>query len=253
LKNGIIKRRQVMEMQEIERLSDWIKESGFTVVLTGAGMSTESGLPDFRSKSGWWRNYDPSTIATVDALESNYPLFHDFYSMRIKTLEDCSPHQGHYILAEWDKANMVYSIATQNVDGFHKAAGSSRVHELHGSLRNVRCSVCGEPDTVESFLDGEVCGSCGERLRPGVVLFGEMLPQNAWDCALEDINRADLVIVIGTSLQVYPVNQLPTMTKGKTVLINYEVHDGGSRFDMVIQGKARDVLVQLDRIIRGDS
>ncbi|MBA1334555.1 MAG: NAD-dependent protein deacetylase of SIR2 family [Firmicutes bacterium] len=236
-------------MQEIKSLSHWIKASGFTVILTGAGMSTESGLPDFRSKSGWWRNIDPSTVATVDALETNYSLFHDFYSMRLKTLEACSPHEGHYILAEWEKRNLVHSIVTQNVDGFHKAAGSSRVYELHGSLRSIRCSGCGKPGTVEDFLDRVACRSCGERLRPGVVLFGEMLPQDAWECALRDIKRADLVIVIGTSLQVYPANQLPTMTKGRAVLINYEAYSGGSRFDMVLQGKARDTLIELNRII----
>lgn len=236
-------------MQAMESLAGWIKASGFTVILTGAGMSTESGLPDFRSRRGWWKNIDPSTVATIDALETDYSLFHDFYSMRLKKLEECRPHEGHYILAEWEKRNLVYSIATQNVDGFHKSAGSSKVHELHGSLRSIRCSGCGKPGTVEGFLGGESCSSCGKSLRPGVVLFGEMLPQDAWECALRDIKGADLVIVIGTSLQVYPANQLPSMTKGRTVLINYDAPSGGSRFDLVVEGKARDTLIRLDRLI----
>jgi NAD-dependent deacetylase len=235
-------------MEKIKRLAEWIKQSRFTVVLTGAGMSTESGLPDFRSKSGWWNNYDPTTIASVDAMETNYPLFYGFYTMRIKTLEGCSPHRGHYILADWETKGLIHSIATQNVDGFHKAAGSRRVYELHGSLRTIKCASCGEPETAKGFLDGADCRFCGGRLRPGVVLFGEMLPQDAWDSALIDIKKADLLIVIGTSLQVYPANQLPVMTKGKTVLINNAVPEGGCRLDMDIRGKAGDVLAELDSI-----
>ena len=240
---------KVRKMREIESLAEWIKQSGFTVVLTGAGMSTESGLPDFRSKSGWWKNFDPTTLATVDAMETNYPLFHEFYCMRLKTLAECSPHRGHFILADWERKGLVQSIATQNVDGFHRAAGSSKVYELHGSLKSIRCSGCGRPGTVEGFLGKTDCRSCGGRLRPGVVLFGEMLPQHSWNGALRYIEKADLVIVIGTSLQVYPANQLPSITGGRTAYINYEVQGGGSGFDMVIQGKAGEILGEIDRMI----
>lgn len=235
-------------MKEIKRLADWIRRSDFTVVLTGAGMSTESGLPDFRSKDGWWKSYDPTIIATVEAMETNYPLFHEFYSMRLKTLAECAPHRGHFILADWEEKGLVQAIATQNVDGFHRAAGSSRVYELHGSLRSIRCSGCDRPGTVEDFLDKTDCRFCDGRLRPGVVLFGEMLPQDAWNSALRDIERADLVIVIGSSLQVYPANKLPSMTKGRTALINYEVQSGGE-FNMSIQGKAGEILEVIDRAI----
>ena len=237
-------------MKDIKLLAGWIQQSRFTVVLTGAGMSTESGLPDFRSKSGWWKNYDPTTIASVDAMVANYPLFHEFYTMRLKTLAGCSPHRGHYILADWEARGLVHSIATQNVDGFHKAAGSRRVYELHGSLKSIRCIGCGRPGTVEDFLERADCRCCGGRLRPGVVLFGEALPQDAWNSALQDIKQADLVLVIGTSLQVYPANQLPSMTAGKTAFINYEVQGTGSGFDMAVQGKAGEVLAELDRMIK---
>ena len=100
-------------MKDIKLLAGWIQQSRFTVVLTGAGMSTESGLPDFRSKSGWWKNYDPTTIASVDAMVANYPLFHEFYTMRLKTLAGCKPHRGHYILAKWETKGLIHSIATQ--------------------------------------------------------------------------------------------------------------------------------------------
>ena len=237
------------KMKEIKRLAGWIKQSDFTVVLTGAGMSTESGLPDFRSKSGWWKSYDPSALASVDAMKTNYTLFHEFYCMRIKALEKCQPHKGHHILAEWEKKGLIHSIATQNVDGFHRAAGSVNVHELHGSLRSIRCLGCGMRGGVEDFINKAGCRSCGKNLRPGVVLFGEMLPADAWDSAFNDIGKADLVIVIGTSLQVYPANQLPSLTKGRKVLINCEVPAGSSKFDMVVKGKAGDVLAELDGML----
>ena len=237
-------------VQDIGRLSDWVKQSEFTVVFTGAGMSTESGLPDFRSKDGWWKSYDPATLATVDAMERNYSLFHGFYSERLKALKHCKPHRGHLILAAWEKKRLIHSVATQNVDGFHYEAGNRRVYELHGSLRDIRCSDCEGAGTVASFLEKKCCSACGGRLRPGVVLFGEMLPQGAWNSALKDIEKADLVIVIGTSLQVYPVNQLPATAKGRTAYINYDIQAGGNGFDMVIQGKAGDILTGLDNMIR---
>ncbi len=249
--NDTMKQRQVKNMQRIERLAGWIRDSKSTVVLTGAGMSTESGLPDFRSESGWWKNYDPTTLATVDAMKSNYPLFHEFYSVRFKALEECKPHKGHLILADWERKGLVFSIATQNVDGFHNAAGNERVHELHGSLRDVRCSGCDRPDTIEAFLGGRGCKHCDNKLRPGVVLFGEMLPQDAWNSAIGDINEAELVLVIGTSLKVYPVNQLPSMTEGRTAYINYAMERESGGFDIAIQGKAGEVLERLDGVITG--
>ena len=120
-------------------LASWLKQSQHTVILTGAGMSTESGLPDFRSKSGWWKNTDPATVASVEALEANYALFHEFYKTRMENLRDCQPHEGHFILAGWEQKGWVHAVATQNVDGFHQKAGSQRVHELHGTIRSARC------------------------------------------------------------------------------------------------------------------
>jgi len=194
---------------EIEKLAEWIKESNFTVVFTGAGMSTESGIPDFRSQSGWWNKIDPRTVATIEALENNYDLFHEFYSMRIKGLETYQPHQGHRILANWEERGIINSIATQNVDGFHQKAGNKKVDELHGSINTVRCNNCGFDNSMDNFLEKKSCDKCGRKLRPNVVLFGEALPRTAWNKAFDDISKSDLVIIIGTSLQVYPVNQHP--------------------------------------------
>lgn len=233
-------------MSKIETVVDWLLSSNKTVVLTGAGMSTESGVPDFRSASGWWTKTDPQKVATVDALETNYPLFHEFYSMRIQLLEKCAPHKGHYILADWEKKGILHHLATQNVDGFHSQAGNKKVDELHGSIYTFRCHSCGKSATKEAFLAMESCAHCNGRLRPNVVLFGEMLPDKAWMSALSNIQRADVVIVIGTSLEVYPVNQLPMMTKGKKVYINKEMASHATYFDCILEGKAKEVLMELN-------
>ncbi|MDE5413242.1 SIR2 family NAD-dependent protein deacylase [Alkalihalobacterium chitinilyticum] len=237
-------------MNKIDELYHALVESNHTVVLTGAGMSVESGIPDFRSKSGWWKNIDPLTVATVDALEEDYDLFHEFYSTRLQTLGDCRPHDGHRILAKWEQKNLVHEVATQNVDELHMMAGSKQVDQLHGSIRTFRCHQCGSSASFEQFKNKESCSICNGQIRPNVVLFGEMLPEDAWNSALHHIERAELVIVIGTSLQVYPVSQLPQMTQGKTVYINKEVNDHHSFFDLIIEGSAKETLIAVDQLIR---
>lgn len=231
---------------ECKQLADWLSASQYTAVLTGAGMSTESGVPDFRSPSGIWRNTDPRLVATREAMEENYPLFHQFYADRIKALQEIKPHQGHYVLANWERKGLIESIATQNVDGLHQMAGSEQVIELHGSIRQVRCKLCHQEADVSTFLAGESCFHCKGRLRPGVVLFGEMLPEKAWERAFAVMKQAELVLIIGTSLEVSPVNQLPLLVPGKVVVINLEPVSHEERFDMVVRGKAGNVLRKVD-------
>lgn len=234
----------------MEQIVEWLTLSKHTVVLTGAGMSTESGLADFRSKSGWWQQIDPRTVATTEALTSNYALFQQFYAARIQALEDVKPHDGHFILANWQRRGLIQHIATQNVDGLHTLAGSDNVDELHGSIRSVRCQKCGQAAEMQHFLAKEAC-PCGGKLRPNVVLFGENLPQEAWNHTLSHMKAAQLVIVIGTSLEVYPVSQLPHMTNGKTVYINLE--SGQSHFDLTIEGKAGETLKIIDALLKHDT
>ncbi|MFJ7732836.1 SIR2 family NAD-dependent protein deacylase [Lysinibacillus sp. NPDC097231] len=229
----------------IERLREWVQSSNNTVILTGAGMSTESGIPDFRSASGWWNNIDPRTVATTDALTQNYSLFYEFYKIRIENLEKAAPHEGHKILADWEKRGKVLLVATQNVDGFHQLAGSQKVEELHGSIRSIRCHRCQQAASMDNFLNKVSCSHCGGKLRPNVVLFGEGLPQASWHKTMEAMKAAELVLVIGTSLEVYPVNQLPMMTRGKTVYINLDISQHATQFDITIEGKIKEVLQQL--------
>ncbi|WP_254638920.1 NAD-dependent deacylase [Cohnella sp. GbtcB17] len=232
----------------IDEAARFVKGASKAVVLTGAGMSTEAGIPDFRSKAGWWNQVDPMTLATPDAVELNYDQFHAFYADRVRRLEGIVPTPGHVILANWELAGRVALTATQNVDGLHQAAGSRNVKELHGSIAGFCCHLCRARADRTSFLCRENC-SCGGPLRPEVVLFGESLPQLAWDSTVQAIEEADLVIVIGTSLQVYPVNSLPSLTDGHLILINAEPTGQESAFDVFIQGKAGASLRAIDDLL----
>ncbi|MFC7373596.1 NAD-dependent deacetylase [Fictibacillus iocasae] len=238
--------------RKILELADWMKKSKQTVLLTGAGMSTESGIPDFRSQTGLWAKYDPAYVSSTDALRDHYDLFRDFYSLRIQDITTLSPHEGYHALSEMEAKGFITSIATQNVDGFHELSGAKDVWELHGSLRTVSCHDCGCSGTHLEFTNKQSCSHCNGKLRPDIVLFGEMLPQDVWNKAISAIEQSDLVIVIGTSLQVYPVNQLPTLTKGKTVLINNEASSHSHPFDLTILGSARDTLLQLSEAVLGN-
>lgn len=227
----------------VEILAKLMKESKYTVLLTGAGMDTESNIPDFRGKDGLWKKYDPRLLASIDTFEENYSLFREFYSERIKKLKNVKPHEGHYILADFEKKGIIKSIATQNVSDLHGIAGSEKVYELHGNIRKIRCNHCNYMAELDDFLNSAKCTACGkDTLRPDVILFGEALPVNEWILAEEDIRKSDLIIVIGTSLEVYPVNQLPMLTRGKRVLINMEDVDIHYDFDLKLIGKAGEIL-----------
>ena len=235
---------------DLVTLADWILASRSTVVLTGAGISVASGLPDFRSPGGWWRNIDPTTVATVVALHQDYDTFHAFYSHRIRALEGLIPNPSHEILAKWEGQGLISAIATQNVDGFHQMAGATTVYELHGSIKSVRCSSCNQPATVEAFLSKTPCAHCAGDLRPNVTLFDESLPQDAWENAMKAISVSELVLVIGSSLNVYPANRLPRMTNGLSAAINLEETAMDSGFNLVIHGKAEDVLPEIDQWVQ---
>lgn len=231
---------------QVKELKNLIKKAYHVVVLTGAGMDTESNIPDFRGKNGLWRNVDPRKVASIDTFEENYAFFREFYATRLRLLQDCRPHRGHYVLAELEEKGKIKAIATQNVSGLHHLAGSKTVYELHGNIRAFHCHYCQEPAQAEEFFSGKSCASCGrEGLRPSVTLFGETLPPDAWNNTMAQVMQSDLLMVIGTSLEVYPVNQIPKFAPGKTVYINDEITAKGYHFDLVVQGKAKEILEQL--------
>jgi NAD-dependent deacetylase len=197
----------------IEELAVRILTSRNTVVFTGAGMSTESGLSDFRSKNGLWNVEDPMELATVSAMRGNYDKFHAFYARRFELMGEAAPNAGHMILAELESGGLVRCVITQNIDGLHAAAGSKTVYELHGSVGCVRCMECGGSSTRQDFINKTPCAACGGRLRPGVVLFGENLPVDVLEASFNASEESDVFIVLGSSLQVSPANQMPGIAK----------------------------------------
>lgn len=208
-------------MDAIVELAEALRRSKYAVVLTGAGASTESGLPDFRSKEGLWQNVDPMKLASMTALRRSPVEFYHFYRHRLARLWGAEPNPVHRALAAMQRAGLIKALITQNVDGLHQAAGSPAVIEVHGSLRECVCLACERrfPSAlidvaVEAPADLPRCPGCGGILKPGVVLFEEALPMAAIEAALNAAYQADLFIVVGSSLEVAPVNQLPAIAAG---------------------------------------
>lgn len=202
------------------RLAELIRGSLSVVALTGAGISVPSGIPDFRSPgTGLWAQVDPMEVAHVDVLRRDPKRFWEFYGQRFHTLDDKQPNRAHELLAQWERRGRLDAIITQNIDGLHAAAGSRTVVEVHGSVERSRCPTCASSFSLEEVrarLDADPDGipRCdhGHPLRPGVVLFGEELPVAALAHARQLARTADLMLCVGTSLEVYPISELPSIT-----------------------------------------
>jgi NAD-dependent deacetylase len=192
------------------------------VALTGAGISVPSGIPDFRSPGeGLWENVDPMEVAHIDAFRRDPAKFWSFYRPRFHLLGDKEPNGAHEALAELEQRGLLEAVITQNIDMLHIKAGSERVIEVHGSIRSSSCQSCGAHfpiDRVEDLFDDDgaaVCSYCSGPVKPDVVLFGELLPADAMAEAEALSARADLMLCIGSSLEVYPVAGLPAVTMGR--------------------------------------
>lgn len=239
-------------MKNVETLAEWILEARPFVVLSGAGMSTESNLPDFRSRQGLWAQYDPARLATEWAMENRPDEFYAFYRMRVEALKASSPNRGHRILADWERRGLLSAIVTQNVDGLHQEAGSRSVVELHGSLRTARCRGCWAKSPGVRLLEGPFCPACGGRLRPDVILFGENLPEAPLEEAERLASTARLFVVLGSSLAVSPANRLPGIAAAcgaKVAIVNREATPFDGRAHLVIQRGIGEVLAETDRIV----
>jgi NAD-dependent deacetylase len=196
-------------------LAALIRERQPCVVLTGAGVSTESGIPDFRSDSGIWAEVDPFEVASIEAFRRDPDKVWGFYRGRIQRLLDAQPNAAHEALAELERLGLVRAIVTQNIDTLHTRAGSRDVIEVHGSIRSAVCLRCLWTETSDGVLSqlaaraAPVCAHCGEVLKPGVTLFGELLPEGAIERATQLAREAELMLVVGSSLEVWPVAGLP--------------------------------------------
>jgi NAD-dependent protein deacetylase/lipoamidase len=251
--------------REIEALAALLRERQPCVVLTGAGISTESGIPDFRSPTGIWAEYDPMEYATIDAFRRDPVKVWEFYALRFEVLTRARPNAGHLALAELERRGLVEAVVTQNIDGLHERAGSREVIEVHGSIRTAGCLTCGErmllADVVAALRDAPAppCPRCGAIVKPDVVMFGELLPAGAIERAVDLAEGAGFLLVVGSSLEVYPVAGLPeaTVSAGGSLAI---VNRGPTPFDGLaavrIDGGAGDVLSALveevDSLPRGD-
>jgi NAD-dependent deacetylase len=185
------------------------------VVLTGAGVSTESGIPDFRSVSGIWADIDPLEVASIQAFRRDPVRVWAFYRERIHMLRDAEPNAAHDALAELERRGYVRAVVTQNIDTLHTRAGSREVVEVHGSIRSAVCMRCPRVEGADDVLaqlerrEAPLCVQCGEILKPDVTLFGELLPADAMEKATDLARTAELVLVVGSSLEVWPVAGLP--------------------------------------------
>jgi len=234
-----------------QRLADLIRSRQPCVALTGAGISTESGIPDFRSPGGIWDQYDPMEYATIEAFRRDPVKVWEFYAKRLDVLREAEPNAAHLALAELQRRRLLEAVITQNIDRLHELAGSEDVVEVHGSIRTSVCLACGATasfdEVVKLLADAPApaCPRCGEILKPGVVMFGELLPPAEIDRAYELARRARLLLVVGSSLEVYPVAGLPLETLaagGELAIVNREPTSLDARATIVLPGSAGEIL-----------
>ena len=235
----------VASRQSPERLAGLIRDSECTVVLTGAGISVPSGIPDFRTPGkGIWETVDPMEVAHIDAFHRDTRRFWSFYRPRFSDLGDKEPNAAHAALAELEHCGKLEAVITQNIDRLHAKAGTERLIEVHGSIATSSCTTCSTSYALENvgelFDDDGVatCACCMGKVKPDVVLFGEMLPEQAMAEAQQLCEGADLLLCVGSSLEVYPVAGLPELTLA-----------GGGRVALVTQGPTPyddDAAVKLD-------
>jgi NAD-dependent deacetylase len=239
----------------VDALADLIRGHRPCVVLTGAGISTESGIPDFRSPTGIWATYDPMEYATIDAFRRDPVKVWDFYARRLRALGGAEPNDGHRALAELEERGWVEAVITQNIDRLHERAGSRALVEVHGSIRTSSCLDCGTvvpfADVVER-LPVPQCPACGRVLKPDVVMFGELLPAAQIARAEQLACEAGVLLVVGSSLEVYPVAGLPLQTLangGELAIVNRGSTPFDTRATVVIDGGAGETLRALaDRL-----
>jgi len=239
------------------RVSEMLAASSSAVVLTGAGVSVPSGIPDFRTPgTGLWEKVDPVEVAHIDVFRRDPDRFWTFYGNRFATLDDKRPNAAHEAIAELERRGLIRGVITQNIDRLHRKAGSQRIVEVHGSIESSVCPACGAHEGIDRVLEKlqagistPRCDACETPLKPDVVLFGEFLPEQAMSDAYALAREADLMLAIGSSLEVYPVASLPGVTLeagGRLALIT----QGPTPYDSAAEVKlSGDVVDELDAVL----
>jgi NAD-dependent protein deacetylase/lipoamidase len=236
----------------VARLAELVRKRRPCVVLTGAGISTESGIPDFRSAGGLWAEFDPLEYGSIDAFRADPAKVWRFYAPRFSMLTEAEPNPAHAALAELERRGLLAAVVTQNIDLLHERAGSRAVVEVHGSIRTSSCPECGSSFSLAEVLSlidlGEgapSCPACGGFLKPDVVFFDELLPPHEIDRAYELAESARLLLVIGSALEVWPVAELPLVTLragGKVAVVNRGPTAIDGSADLKVDGSAGEVL-----------
>lgn len=244
-------------MGEIAKAARLLEDARACVALTGAGVSTESGIPDFRGDAGLWRDYDPMDVASIEGFEEDPARFYRFWAQEFGSLANAAPSRAHRFLLGLESRGRLAAIVTQNIDGLHQKAGSSRVLEVHGSFQRVQCLACGVIEGVASVFarageQAPACTACGvRRLKPDVVLFGEQLPPVFAEAEAE-VDRADVLLAMGTSLGVYPVaGLLPRAQRSgaKLIILNRDPTPFDDEADVVVRGELDAVCRELGTIL----
>lgn len=219
------------------------------VALTGAGISAESGIPTFRGRDGFWKTHRAEDLARPDAFEAHPELVWEFYNWRRTMVRQCKPNPAHLALAEMERQIPGFLLITQNVDGLHTTAGSRKLIEMHGSLWRVKCTTCSHSrEDFSELPDLPECPVCGHLLRPGVVWFGEPLIPGVLKISIDQINKADVFLTIGTSNMIQPAASFYQLAKDHgavTVEINLEPTPNTGFMDFALHGKAGDILPEL--------
>lgn len=246
----------MMDLEFPSKLIDILRNSKSVAVLTGAGVSQESGLRTFRdAQTGLWSQYKPQDLASPEAFQRNPKLIWDWYSWRREAIKGVRPNPGHYALVEMSHSVKNFSLITQNVDGLHRLAGSQQLIELHGNINTVRCSECGRISEEWDDDGSEVprCKECNGLLRPNVVWFGEPLPRKEFETAVSVARTCDIFFSIGTSAEVQPAASLAYAAchRGAIVIeINIEVTRFTPKADYILRGKSGEILPALVNALR---
>jgi NAD-dependent deacetylase len=234
----------------IDAARQWIKDANAIAVLTGAGISAESGIPTFRGTGGLWKNFRPEELATPQAFAHDRKLVWEWYDWRRSLIQKAEPNAGHLSLVELERRSPRFTLVTQNVDGLHRRAGSLNVLEVHGSIWALRCTRCGREwhDETVPLISEPRC-ACGALARPGVVWFGEALPSCVWAAAEQAAGRCDVLLVVGTSAVVYPaaglIDSARSSSGAKIVEVNTERTGVSDAVDCSLIGRAGEILPQL--------
>ena len=233
-----------------------LKEANYVVALTGAGISTPSGIPDFRSpSSGLWEHDDPMVVANIQTFKRSPGRFFNWMRPLLKSMLVATPNAAHFALAQLEKNGVLKAVITQNIDTLHTRADSKTIHEVHGHMRESTCIRCytiypaeASAEAVLELNEVPYCSDCGGVLKPNIIMFGEMLPVRVMNDAKRAVRQCDVIIAIGTSLEVAPVGDLPMLAKSlgaKFIIINLGETYADSVADVVIHADVVDVLPQI--------